>query len=156
QGSVVVNLQTHTASATGGIMNIQHVLGSAVGGDRLTGDSQGNILIGHHKGNVLRAGTGRGVLIGGRRGNLIVGNSADDLEIAGKTAFDSSPDDLDAVFAAWNDNTKSYNQRISELRSGSGLAAGRKLVVGQTVFLEPSNGVVGPRFGFGGGNLYTT
>jgi hypothetical protein len=40
--------------------------------------------------------------------------------IGGKTSHDSKPDVLASLFAAWNNPTASYNDRVAAIRAGTG------------------------------------
>src|SRR5207247_3784735 len=88
--SVIVNLTTHPASCTGAVLNVQNVIGSAGGGDTLTGNAAGNALVGHGGGNRLFAGAGRSLLIGGFGANTITGGASGDILINGRTTYDGN------------------------------------------------------------------
>jgi hypothetical protein len=131
---IIVNLSTGQANFTGGVQNVRNVIGSAFGGDRLTGNALGNILVGHKKGNRLVAGTGRSLLIGGIGSNLLKGNVADDIEIAGETVFDVTA--LSTILAEWQRKLP-YAQRVSHLRvaNSGGLNGANVLILNKTVFV---------------------
>ncbi len=130
--SVVVNLATGKASDVfgsrpGGISNIQNVIGSANGGDTLTGNSLGNVLVGHKLHNTLTAGSGRSVLIGGLgtgpsgsvlATNRLIGGAGDDLMIGGRTSFDDNVGALTAILAEWQ-SSQTFAQRVSALSNGT-------------------------------------
>jgi hypothetical protein len=137
--AVAVNLVAHTASYTGGVFDIRNVLGSAVGSNTLVGSNLGGVLVGFGAGNTLVNGGGPGVLIGGYGKSLILGGSGNNLEVAGSTVYDNYTADLDRIFAEWS-RAIPYAQRVADLRSGAGLAAGRHLILGQTVFVAPIPG----------------
>jgi hypothetical protein len=159
--SVVVDLspQSDTAgqSATGVgvLLDIQNVIGSAVGGDVLRGSDASSVLVCHGGGNQLSASKwGRGVLIGGFGSNRLNGNFQEDLLIDGATIYDDDIASLDAIFAAWF-NGKTYDEHVEDLRTGSGPADGRRLILGETVFSPRSTswGVAGPSRLSGGASL---
>jgi hypothetical protein len=152
-GPVTVNLTTGTASYTGGVQHIQNVIGSANGGDILKGNALGNILVSHGSGNTLTAGSGRSLLIAGFGKNLLRGSTADDIEIAGSTGFDSNIAALTGILAEWQ-SANTYSVRISHLKNGGGLNGTSRLIVNSTVFLP--NTPPGPRFGSGGGSQQST
>jgi hypothetical protein len=131
--AVTVNLATGSAtSVTGGVSNIQNVIGSA-GNDTLTGNSLGNILIGGAGTNVLTGGSGRNLLIGGKGTSTIVGGAADDILIAGTTTFDNNTSALMSILQEWQRTDKDYGQRIADLRNGGGFNGSNKLILGSTV-----------------------
>ncbi len=156
--SVRVNLTAGTASCvTGGVAhqagNPLNVIGSAVGGDVLVGDATGGVLETHNSGNTLIAGSGRSILIGGFGKNYLQGGAGNDILIAGSTAYDFNIAALASILAEW-DSAKPITTRIADLRTGGGLAAGAKLILGKTVFVPVSP--PGPRFGRGGGSGQST
>jgi hypothetical protein len=149
---VTVNLAAGAASFTGGVQNINNVIGDGVGGSRLTGSAAGGILIGRGAGNVLRAGAGRSLLIGGFGRNLIVGGPADDILINGRTVYDANYNALSNILLIWQ-GAQTYNQRIAALQA----PGPNQLRVGTTVFVFPGlNGGIGPRFGRGGSIFEST
>jgi hypothetical protein len=153
---VIVNLKNGTASlATGGVSNIHNVIGSANGGDTITGDSTGGVLEGHNAGNTITGGSGRSVLIGGYGKNLVQGAAADDIVIGGKTSFDAKITALIAILAEWQ-SAASFGTRVNQLRAGvlDGNGQLDKLVLNSTVFCTGTP--PGPRFGRGGGNGQST
>lgn len=126
-----VNLSTGTASdVAGGVSNVHNVIGSANGGDTITGDSAGGVLEGHNKGNTIRAGRGRSVLIGGFGRNKIIGGSAGDLFINGRTIYDANYAALSDILAVWQDS-QTYRQRIAALQA----PGPHQLRIGTTVFV---------------------
>lgn len=149
---VIVNLATGAASFTTDVQQIQHVIGSKLGKNRLTGNALGNILVAHGGGNLLTAGNGRSLLIGGYGKNTLVGGNADDLLINGRTTY-SKPaapnyDTLQVVFSLWQSGQYAYDQRVISLKAPP---TSYRLKVGVTVFVYPGvNGGVGPRLGRGG------
>ena len=106
---VVVNLRLGTASGlTGGIANIQNVVGSA-------GD---DILVGNG-GNVLTGGAGRDVLIAGASASILFGGDGDDLLIGGTTDYDRDAAALLAVRAEWARRNADYATRVANLSNGT-------------------------------------
>lgn len=144
--AVTANLTTGKASRTAGILRIDHVIGSATGGSRLTGNSSGNILVGRGAGNILTAGAGRSLLIGGFGINQIRGGASDDLIINGRTAYDANHMSLEIILSLWQ-GAGTYSQRIAALQT----SATTPLRVGVTVFLHGglSAGGLGPKLGTG-------
>src|SRR5262249_21283569 len=61
------------ATATGGVRNIQNVIGSRTAANRLAGndDPRGNILVGGDAGDRINGGTVRSILIGGRGADVV-------------------------------------------------------------------------------------
>jgi hypothetical protein len=151
---VHVNLTTGTASFLAlGVVNVPNVIGSGVGGDTIVGSAAGGVLEGHDAGNTILAGSGRTVIIGGYGRNLLEGGASDDLIIAGSTVFDANIAALNALAAEWQ-SANAFATRISDLRTGAGMAAGNKLILNATVFVPPTP--PGPRYGRGGGTGSST
>jgi Ca2+-binding RTX toxin-like protein len=133
---VSVNLATHAASyvgngAAGAVTNIRNVRGSAAA-DVLTGDTQGNILVGGGGADHLKGGKSVSLLIGGAGADKLTGGSGGDLLIGGFTNFDANNTALMAILAEWRSGAK-YPTRISHLKKGTGLNAPSKLLSGVTV-----------------------
>jgi hypothetical protein len=129
----------NNGTTAGTVSNIQNVIGSAVGGDSLTGSSLGSVLVGKGRGNTLTAfaNTARNILIGGSipagqtGSNTLVGGGGGDILIDGSTSYDDNPVALSALLAEWQSDL-SYSQRIADLRAGTGLAARNFLAVNRT------------------------
>jgi hypothetical protein len=143
---VTVDLATGTATGVaGGIANFQNVRGGQ-DSDTLTGNAQGNILIGGAGGpffkgfptgrNTINGGSGRNLLIGGKGPDQITAGSAGDILIGGYTDYDSSSiaNDLalESILAEWQ-SSNSYATRISYLKNGGGLNGSNTLVWNVTV-----------------------
>src|SRR5262249_35812476 len=60
------------------------------------------------------------------------GGSGNDILIGGTTRFDTNYAALDSLLAEWQ-STKSYAQRISDLKHGGGLNGTNTLAAGTTV-----------------------
>jgi hypothetical protein len=149
---VSVNLSTGIASRTHSVTGIQDVLGSAGGGDTLTGNALANVLVGRVGNNTISGNGGNDIIIGGLGHNLLKGGSAQDLFIAGSTVFDFNITALGAFQAEWTSG-KSFATRVADIQNGAGLTAGNRLRVGSTVSLAQAPG---PRFGRGGGFYNST
>ena len=122
---VTVNLAAGTATGVaGGIARIQNVRGGQ-GGNNLTGNSQGNILIGGAGRIRSSAGRRQSLLIGGKGPDTVTGDSGNDILIAGYTSYDSSSlaNDiaLESILAEWQ-SADSYATRISKIKSASARA----------------------------------
>jgi hypothetical protein len=133
---VQVNLATGSATNVGGggagaAAGIKNAIGGS-GNDSLIASSAGSILIGGAGADTL-AGGGRSILIGGAGADTMTGGGADDLLISGTTSFDLDKAALTAILNEWQRTDITYAQRIADLRAGTGLAAGHKLVRGTTV-----------------------
>jgi hypothetical protein len=133
---VTVNLITGSATGVdggkaGGISNIQNVIGSE-SNDTLTGDAQGNILIGGASSNVINGGSGASILMAGPGTATVNGGSGNDILIGGTTVFDANYAALDSLLAEWQ-SSKTYAQRISDLKNGGGLNGANRLVLNTTV-----------------------
>jgi hypothetical protein len=145
--TVTVNLATGSATnvkggAAGAVTNIQDVLGSATGTNNLTGDAQGNILIGGSGLNTLVGGSGSSLLIGGSGHGSITGGSGQDILIAGTTTDNPlSAAGVDALMSilAELQSADSFFQKVSDITDGfatdggSHLNGNNKLTWGGTV-----------------------
>jgi Ca2+-binding RTX toxin-like protein len=107
-----VNLPLGTASSlTGGISNIQNVIGSAFD----------DILIGNG-GNVLSGGAGRDFLVAGRTPSTLNGGDGEDILIGGflYAADDDgelNPDAIEAIAAEWFRRDVNYATRSETLQN---------------------------------------
>lgn len=145
---IIANLATGVVSRVAKpVHNFNNVIGSAAGGDKITGDINGGVLLGHGKGNQITAGDGPTIIIGGYGVNTLQGGSASDLIIDGRTAYDGNFAKLEAILAIWQSGDP-YLTRIANIQ-----ASANPLTVGATVFLSVSvtPGGIGPRYG--GGNF---
>ena len=120
---MTVNLQTGAATAVAhGLSNIQNVHGSN-GGSTLTGDSQGNILIGGTGNDAITGGTGVSILIGDQGGDHITGGSGGDILIGDATSYDAmttaNESALMSILAEWQ-SADSYANRFSDINTGTG------------------------------------
>jgi hypothetical protein len=133
--AVTVNLATGSATdVSGGISNIQNVI-SGTGVATLTGDSHGNILIGHGAADTINGGTGRSLLIGGTGASTINGGSGGDIMIGGKTSYDTANHTaLMAILAEWQ-SADAYAVRTDAITDGT-IPGGYKLSTASTVTLN--------------------
>jgi hypothetical protein len=142
--TVTVNLATGSATnvnggAAGAVKNIQDVLGSTTGINHLSGDAQGNILIGgsNATGNQLLGGNGRSLLIGGSGGGSVTGGTAEDILIAGTTSYDPTTAAgklaLMSILDEWQQTSETFAQRVNHLKNGGGMNGSNKLLWGTTV-----------------------
>jgi Ca2+-binding RTX toxin-like protein len=91
------------------------------GNDTMTGGSGHDILHGGAGNDTLQGGDGRDLLIGGLGADKIIGDGSDDILIGGTTAWDNNPTALRAIMAEWC-SSRTYTQRINNLRDGTGTA----------------------------------
>ncbi len=131
---ISVNLTANTATGVGGgIVNIRNVRGGQ-GGNILTGNTLGNVLIGGAGADTISGGTGRSILIGGKGKDVVKGGSGDDIVIGGYTNYDASGDvndkALSAIVAEWQ-SADVYATRIAKITAG--VTGGYKLIWGTTV-----------------------
>jgi hypothetical protein len=133
---VSVNLAAGTATGTGGIVNIQSVRGSKTAANTLTGNAQGNVLIGGTASDNITGGTGFSILIGDTGTDNVNGGSNNDILIGGGTTYDGSSlahdIALNDILAEWQSGNP-YATRITNIKNGTGLTGGNKLVWGSTV-----------------------
>jgi hypothetical protein len=133
--TVTVNLAAGSATdvnggAAGSVTGIQNVLGSATGTNNLTGDSQGNILIGGSGLNTIVGGSGSSLLIGGSGHGSITGGSGTDILIAGTTTYSASTlageDSLMAILAELQ-SADTFAQKVSDITNGNASGGGHDL-----------------------------
>jgi hypothetical protein len=145
--AVTVNLAANTATGvTGSISHIQNVHGGNHG-NTLTGDPQGNILIGGSglsgTTNTIHGGSGRSILIADLGLSTIAGGSAasasgGDILIAGTTAYDTMNAAHEAalmsILAEWQSGD-SATTRFTDINTGTGggLNGSNRLHWGTTV-----------------------
>jgi hypothetical protein len=129
---VTVNLTTGTASFTGGVSNINGVLGGA-GNDNLTGGSLPTFLVGGAGNDTLTAGSGRTILIGGAGSDTLTGGNSDDILIGGTTSDDASIAALDVLLAEWG-SADTYANRVKYLSGTAGGLNGTTYLKTGTVF----------------------
>jgi hypothetical protein len=118
--SVVVDLQTGTATGVGGLVS---GIGTVTGGSGTpAGSGVYNLLIGSG-GNTLNGGFGRSnILVAGASASTLNAGDGQDLLIGGSTAYDSDP-----ALAAWLQiaaywaGTDDYSTRVANLTSGNGV-----------------------------------
>jgi uncharacterized repeat protein (TIGR01451 family) len=106
------------------------------GNDTIRAGGGPSVLVGGDGNDVLTGGSARDVLIGGAGADTLSGGGNSDLLLAGTTSFDQNKAALLAIQAEWT-SSRSLNQRMADLRSGSGpflSPLGVKLVAGATVF----------------------
>lgn len=90
------------------------------GNDVLIGGGGNNILLGNAGNDALFGGPARDILIGGDGHDFLFGNRGDDILIGGSTAYDANQAQLLQLLTAWTDPKLSYNDRVSEIRAGTG------------------------------------
>jgi hypothetical protein len=133
------------------VTNVPNVRGGQ-GGNHLTGNALGNILIGGAGPNTITGGSGRSILIGDKGLSTVVGGSVDDIVIGGSTNYDASSTAndlaLEAILAEWQ-SSDTYATRIAKIKAG--LPGGYKLVWGTTV---RDNGQADTLTGGGGTNWF--
>ncbi len=125
--TVTVNLATGSAAnvnggATGAVSGIQNVIGSSSGTNVLTGDAQGNILIGGSGLNTLVGSSGNSLLIGGSGHGTITGGSGTDILIAGTTTYNATTttgqNSLMAILAELQ-SADSFAEKVYDLIHGT-------------------------------------
>jgi hypothetical protein len=139
-GSPTRNVPADSASnvhggLTGGISNIQNVLGSSKGGDTLIGCSLGSILVGHNTGNTLVSTGDPSLLIGGSGSNTLIGGLGD-LLIVGSTSYDKNETALSTIFANLQNTATPFTRAALNAIENNPLLP---LQVGKTVFLSKAS-----------------
>ncbi|MGN6134359.1 MAG: hypothetical protein ACTHOU_07635, partial [Aureliella sp.] len=98
------------------------------GNDDLDGSRGSDVLVGGDGDDKLRGGSdgcddgqfdGRDILIGGAGEDDLNADKGDDLLIGGLSAYDENPAALQLIHREWT-SARSYEARVSNLRSGSG------------------------------------
>jgi hypothetical protein len=138
---VTVNLATGATRINGvanaAVSNIQDVRGGQ-GGNTLTGNALGNILLGGTGNDSITGGSGRSLLIGDKGSDSITGKSGEDILIGDAMTYDawtSANDNLDrlmAILAEWQ-SADAYATRFGDILGGGGLNGSAKLIYGTTV-----------------------
>jgi hypothetical protein len=134
--AVAVNLATGSATnvnlgLAGSIHNIQNVHGGNAG-NTLTGDAQGNILIGGLGGGAITGGTGASILIADKGSASITGGSSagGDILIGDYTTFDTMTSAHEAalasILAEWQ-SADSYTDRFNDINKGTTYVGGSHL-----------------------------
>jgi hypothetical protein len=108
--AVQVNLPLGTATALGGIANIQNV----------TGGFGNDTLVGNAAANVLKGGYGRDLLIGGGGADTLDGQGDSNLLIGGTTSYDTDAAALAAIMKEWSRTDLSLAGRVDHLKKGGG------------------------------------
>ncbi|MBC7853782.1 MAG: hypothetical protein IAF94_10130 [Pirellulaceae bacterium] len=103
-------------------MAIPTWLYGGLGNDKLKGGDGADVLLGGDGDDALVGNEGRDLLIGGRGADKIKGSDGDDILVAGYTAHDASDVALLAIMDEWN-SSRTYSQRVNNLRNGSGTAS---------------------------------
>jgi Ca2+-binding RTX toxin-like protein len=91
---------------------------------------------------VINGGTAASILMAGSGTATVNGGSGNDILIGGTSSFDSSYSALDSLLAEWQ-SSKSYSQRISDLKNGGGLNGTNTLVANTTVHGGGADTLVG-------------
>jgi hypothetical protein len=119
---VVVNLQTHTATAVHGgvvpaVFNIRNV----------TGGFGTNIIVGDGNNNFLRGGVGRSIVISGGGNSTLQAGVGEAILIGGRYLFATDPTALAHLMAEWSHTydpinpLHDYHIRVDHLVNGGGL-----------------------------------
>ncbi len=130
--SVNVNLATGAATATGGVVNFENVLGGNAA-DTLIGNGLNNILSGGNGNDTIDGGAGRDLLIGGLGADTIKGGGGEDLLISQSLTYAANLAKLREVMAEWTRTDVGYTTRIDHLKNGGGLNGVTRLALGYLV-----------------------
>jgi Ca2+-binding RTX toxin-like protein len=119
------------------------MLFGGTGNDALNGGGGHDVLVGGYGEDQVIGGSGRDLLIGGQGADRIIGNADEDILVAGYTAYDEptaiNQMALKAIMDEWISETGTNASRISNIKTGSGLASGNRLQTegsNQTVFSD--------------------
>jgi hypothetical protein len=116
--SVIVDLQTGQATATGGEINVVNVHGANSAGPGLY-----NLLIGNG-GNVLTGGSGRpNLLVAGASASTLNGGNGEDLLIGGTTTYDTEAGlvSWQAIATYWAAMTDPFSTQVTNVETGNGV-----------------------------------
>jgi len=102
--------------------------------DRLTGGGGNDVLLGEAGADIVAGGDGRDLLIGGDGADRLTGNLADDLLVAGWTAYDAHGSALQAIMDEWTHATNTYEQRRDAVRNTGNTYYFQEEAPNQTVF----------------------
>jgi uncharacterized delta-60 repeat protein len=91
------------------------------GADKLKGDVFADILVGGAGDDLVVGDVGRDFLIGGEGADKLVGDADDDILIGGTYAQAGRRPATSAILAEWTSG-RTYQQRVDNLRDGSGTA----------------------------------
>ena len=78
-------------------------------------------MVGEAGADLLVGGAGRDLLIGGTGADRIVGNADDDILLAGVYLGGTDGCDLGAVMKEWTRSDKTSEERVNNLKNGTGL-----------------------------------
>jgi Ca2+-binding RTX toxin-like protein len=76
--AITVDLTAGSATGTGGVANIENVIGG-LGADMITGDANANLLVGGPGNNTIGGMDGPDTLVGGANDDLLTGGNGNDL-----------------------------------------------------------------------------
>ena len=110
--------------------------------DKVFGDGGNDVVVGQEGNDQVYGGQGRDVLIGSEGNDTLFGEQGDDILVAGPTAHDNDELALQSILAEWA-SSRSYNQRVNNIRTGGGNTGGFAFDAG-TVF---DDGVVDTLWG---------
>jgi hypothetical protein len=122
--------QTITLTSNPG--GTQMMVHAGDGNDRITGGSGNDILMGGGGNDVMAGGGGKDFMVGGYGDDDVNGEAGEDVVIGGHLVYDTNLDDLLKLMAEWT-SSRTYEQRVMNLRNGTGSTGGTKLVWGDTV-----------------------
>lgn len=91
------------------------------GDDSLNGQGGADIVLGGTGADLVTGGADRDILIGGAGGDRIAGNADEDILVAGTVASSIDEAALTAIMAEWT-SSRTYAQRVANIRNGSGTA----------------------------------
>ncbi|MEZ0263384.1 MAG: hypothetical protein ACAI43_01560 [Phycisphaerae bacterium] len=110
---------------------------SGAGSDSIFGDADDDVISAGDGNDTVNGGDGQDVGIGGKGADSLVGNEQSDLLVAAYTTHDRDAVKLKEILATWADPTKSYEIRVTTLRTGLLTpyeTQGNKLLNSGTVF----------------------
>lgn len=99
------------------------ILRGGGGADVLSGGAGADVLLGQGGKDTLNGNGGRDIVIGGNGKDSLLGGGGSDILIGGSTVHDDNNVALLALLAEWN-SSNSYNDRVANLRDGTGATPG--------------------------------
>jgi Ca2+-binding RTX toxin-like protein len=129
--TVDVNLLEWRATGAGSVIGVEDVKGGS-GNDILVGNRSGNRLVGNGGHDILDGGDGADFLFGGSGHDLLIGGLGpdqldgqgdDDILIGGRLTVSSR-----WIRSEWIRTDNSYNSRVANLRTGTGINGSARLI----------------------------
>jgi uncharacterized delta-60 repeat protein len=121
-----------------GTVSIPVEINGGAGNDKIKGGSGADVLVGGDVDDLITGGVGRNFMVGGLGADKVVGDVDDDILVGGVYVNAGDRKSTNAIMAEWT-STRTYPQRVDNLRNGLGANGSVRLVglsggTAQTVF----------------------